>query len=991
MKKKNLLLLSLLALTLAGCGDTSNSKSTSPKTSTAPISNKVDDDKTSTVKKDDTTKADATSDSAAKGNPESDTTTSTDSTSGVDSITDTESETTPSVLSDTYATSKWPIAIKDEMQTYLGGALLPYIDLGVSGSKLMHSWDSSSSTYTILGGTSGVTAAKLTLAKTTYENYGWDAKVSNSTMTATNEAGDITVTYCDDDGIATLTANYEEVFDPTKASAWPATVLADMNTYMGNHGDEIPFVYLATANPTGSWSDGKFTITGGTWDDQITSLAETAFAAANVSIAAADATAPTWTHSTGTNYYGTTFSASITLSDGTELTVSIEAPYYSSYYSSSRAATMVIKYKEPFSVPTSGSWSTDIEDMFTTDFDGHSIPWFYTGCTASLNSHTAGSKTAIIYGDSGTWDDQILTLAQQACEAENATITEDDYKWKFSTTSIAAGTRLTCKRNYSDGHALMFTVENYSTSTNKAEIHVTLTDAFIVPATGSWSQDVLDMFNNDMGGHAIPWFYTGGTVSISSHSSGSTTATLFGEVGTWDDQILDLAEAACTAEDTSTGAADANKWVCTNDTTSYGDRKTFVKTYADGCVLKFSVVNYGNFSSGNKAEIHVYYTPAFIIPTDPADCKWSDEILDMCNTDFDGHVMPWFYCGSKLSISTPSKGGTTATLYGSENTWDDQVLTLCETALTTENATIADDANKWVISKDDAYYGTKLTAKRTYEDGCTLKFTVENYSATYNKAEVHMYYQKKLTIPTDPDDCKWSANLSNVFTNYFDGHSIPWFYMGNDTLSSYTNGESTAKVYGDSGTWNDQIFTLAETALDTENAGITVEDQKWTYSLVSEVLTAQRTFEDGCSLKFTIQNYSTYTNKASMEITYMANFIYPTGDDAAWSDTINTKIQTLIGANETMPWIYLGCDKDDVTVSYSSSSEVVLKGGNWNDKIFDKAIEEFTNAASDGWSVVYDKYDSQVMAFKTTASGKNIKVIIKANSSKKATMEIYCK
>lgn len=726
MKKKNLLLLPLLALTLTGCGDTSNSKSTSTKVSTAPISNKVDDTTTkgdSATKKTDSTEKDTTN-STGTGDAKKDTTTG-----DIDSTDSTDSDTTPTtVLSDTYATSKWPTAVKDDMVEYLDGNILPYIDLG--STRLVPSWDSIKSTLTILGGANSVTDATLEAAKKTYGNYGWTAKVADSKMIATNSIGNITVCYFDDDGFASLTATYSEVFNPSAASEWPKDLVADMNTNMANHGDDIPFVYLGTANPTGVFSDGTYTITGMTWDDQIVELAKTAFKDANDSITAANADAPTWTYSDSTNAYGPTFSASITLSDGTDLSVSIDAPYNAENYTALRIPQMIIKYKEPFVVPTEYSWPQKVTDMFA-DFDNHYIPLFYTGGTPTVYYHPTGSTYATIYGEDNTWNDKILTLAEEACKKD----------------------------------------------------------------------------------------------------------------------------------DTDTNAASENKWVCTTDKTVYGIRKTFVKNYTDGCTLKFTVANFGTMA--NKAEIHVTYSAAFSSPTSGS---WSSDVTDMFTNDFEGHAIPWFYIGGTDKLYSHKSGSATAEITTTANTWNNKILTLAQNACENENNEDGVlEANKWVANTESTSTGSKLTETRTFVDGCTLTFTVECY-----------------------------------YPNY--------------------------------------------------------------------------------------KNY----NYADIKINYSPKFVYPTGDDAKWSDTVQTQITTFLGSNVTLPWIYLGTTKDRVTATIESTTELDIVGTIWNDQLIDKAYEEFNNA-NDGWNVLKDDYDNQVIAVKTTNEGKKIKAILRKNYNGFPSLEVYCK
>ena len=987
MKKKNLLLLSLLALSLTGCGDTSSSKSTSPKASDAPISTK-NDDKTSTnsnsTKKDDTTKKDTTG--------TTDTTATKPDTTG--NNTDTGNTGNTGYLTDTYESSQWPKQVKISMLSNLAGTILPYIDLGVSPSKLSADWDENTATLSIMGGYNGLSEAKLNAAKDTYEKYGWDAKVEDSMMTAVSASGDITVKYFEDDEIIYLTATYAEVFDPTRANSWPDTLLSQMDAKMGNHGADIPYVYLGTVNPTGTFSNGVFTITGGNWDDRVTGLASTAFKAANDSITAADPTAPTWSYNEDTSYFGNTFTASITLIDGTEFSVSIQAPEYSS---SRRLIKMEISYKEAFNAPTTGSWDGDIKTMFETDFDNHFIPWFYIGSEPILDPYrTSGTNYATITGVEGTWDDRILDLAKEAVEKENQAITNEENKWVF-TQGYSSNylTKYTFTRVYEDHHKVTFDIQNYSSYDNKAEINVSINNEFVVPTDPDkckWEDDITAMFNTDFGGHSIPWFYTGGTNSINYHATGSTKAYINGATGSWDDRILTLAQEACEAEDTKNNSADENKWQVSTDYDYSGNAiLTFKKTYTDGCYMEFTLQNYGNYQSGNKARIEVTYKPAFKVPE--TDGSWSDVdgLTDVFTTNFSGHSIPWFYIGSDATLdSYRTSGSNTASIYGKENTWNDKIFDLAKAACEKENNVEGVlEANKWTYAYDTNSCSQKrLICTRVYTDGSMLKFTVSNDSTYTNKALINITYAPKFEVPAGSD---WQGGVKQVFTD-FDNHSLPYFYLGGtEFVNTHYEGSSTAIINGPEDSWNEQILILAKNACDSENANIDVEANKWTYTVGASSFSATRDYADGCTLAFTVQKNVESYNYAVLNITFTPKISIPTGDDAAWSSAVSADVITLFGTDEeTLPWVYLGASKENISHNlYSYSNELELTGGAWNDKFVDYAYDVFSVA--DGWTATKNTYDSQLIACKDLKNGKKVKVILDKNYNNETVLQVYCK
>jgi hypothetical protein len=902
MKKKSLLLLSVLALSLVGCGETTSSNSTSPKVSDTPVS-----DKTSDTPKEST----ATKPSSSM-----------------------EDKTGSSSSSSVVEVKEWTADVVELMQTNLG-TVLPYIDLG--SKNLKPSWDSATSTLTLLGNKKGVTETQLDTAKTTYESDGWKATVKDGKMVATDSSEYITVEYFDEDGYATLTAKYAEIFNPAIANGWPKDLVTDMDFCMRNHGQDIPYVYLGSRNPTGSWYQGTYTIVGGAWNDQVLDLAKTAFD-----------NATGWTATKNDN---NTLTANVTLSDETTLTVSVYKPM------GTGLATMTIECHEKFSAPATGTWSKDILEVFTNDFDGHSIPWFYTGGTPDLHSHADGDTTMTILGAPNSWNDQILSLAKAACEAENAKIADADKQWKFDESD---SDELICTITYDDGSSLEFSVKNNSSRDNKAIIEVYYAPVFDAPATGSWPKEVTDVFTNDFDGHSIPWFYIGGGKTVvESHESGETTLAFYGAKYTWKDSILDLAKAACAA-DTKNEEEDY-KWSCELD-----DGQLICKRkFSDGCKLKFTVENYS--SSQNKAEIHVTYTEKF---NPPATGSWPSSITELFRDDYDKHTIPWFYLGGTPSVVSSDEEG--ATIYAPEGTWDDQIVDLAKDACEKENLSITNTEEQWKCTISDGYEGKMITCSRKFSDGCAFKFTVENYLSGVDKAMMKIEFTEKFSPETDGE---WSSDFTEVFTDYWDEdneHCIPWFYIGKKTeYVDYDYESAHMTVTGDANGWNDQMLTLAKNACDTENEDIDADANKWKYTAPTTEFTASRTYEDGCTIKFTLKNEN---GTPTIYVYYTPAFNYPTGDDAKWSDEVQADITRLLGDGETLPFIFLG-DAENYVYSTLSDGELLLEGGYWNDLIMDKAVEQLTSAASSGWT--YTKNSStRLTAKKTTSANKTITMVL---------------
>lgn len=1096
MKKKSLLL-PLIALALVGCGDRSTSVSPSKPTTETPVSNQSNKGVESTKPASNSTKpatgsttpsntpsvAPSTgSASASASASESENSGSGASASGSSATSGTGSTNAGSstASSDIYNT-KWKKETVDTMVQYLGGRVLPYVELG---SKVIPTWDSDASVLTLMGNiTTGITAARIQTAKTDYEAAGWTVTTTATSMTAVNAEKDITVVFFDDEGILALKATYKEVFDPTKASAWPADLVNDMNTSLANHAADIPFVYLGTVNPTGSFTtySSTYTITGGEWDDQIPTLAKTAFEAANATIAA---DANKWVISNGTNSYGPTFSANVTLADGTRLEVSIEAPYTYSYSSSKRIAKMEIKFKEAFSIPTNGAWPTEVTDSFTNNFGGHTFPYFYIGSSAPSVYYSTYTGKLEIHGLRDTWDDQIPTLLKNALDAENATITEAAQKWTYTEN----GTKITGSRTFVDGCVMKFDFDHYTYS-DYADLYISYVPAYVVPAGADWSADTKTAFTDHLNGAPIPYVYLG----------------TLNETATWSDQYSTLEiEGADYFGSVLNGALNAfttaGGWTAALTTQKYSYYDYYYDMYYDVDIDIMKAEKVIDATTGEKLtvtvgpeEVDTYtgnpdgncimdivYTKPYVIPTTAA---WDTATDTFIKTNLGGHELPYVYLNSStITTYVPSYGTTYITLTG--GLFVDGILTYAKTQFTAANWTNPTIANN------------QFTASITEADGCELSVTISENA----KGLVELKCTFKEGFNTSLTD--WSDDFKASMKKCLSNNVIPFIQLGttNPKISEYASSNNVTitgkvwkdsiiddaktaleaagwscvvdafstdkrleafivnadgsmlalKLYNSSGAWLDVYYypasTIPATAKsawsDDENTFISgvagsnanmvpflymgdgdyttatataSTDAKITgtafnakaivnyyttlkglgytefqFNIFSSSITlkAKATMADGSTVQLTV-DYTGYgsTKKTTLAIKALSSFVIPTGDDAKWSDDIKTAIENHIGDGICLPFIYLGTD---TVTTKSYTNELDLVGGVWDDQILTLAYDAFKNS-TDGWEVIHNYYDNQVMASMTTPSGKKVKVNIKKNYSDKPLIEIYAK
>lgn len=909
MKKKNLLLLSLVALSLTGCFENSTSKNTA--TSTTPTSTQQ-----TSVTPSDTSKKDTTSTS---GTPASDTT----------------------ILTDTVDTSKWPTAVINSMIKYLDNTLLPYIDLGITiPANVYADWDTSCDTLKIRGGISdaALTADALNNAVSTYKSYGWNASSDGTKMTATNKAGNITVTYYNGDGYNRLDAKYDEPFDATKLTAWSQEILDSMNENMGNHGADVPFVYLGTVNPTYEWDSdhSTFIVTGGYWDDRIVDLAIAAFKAANNSITNED---NKWTYEDSTNTYGRTFNATIKLADKSKLSVSIEAPYTDA--TTIKKCDMHIVYTKPFA-PTTGDmeWDSEVTDAFEEYFDGHSVPYFYIGTTDFDVSSTNPSYVRFYGLDDDTWDDQVFDECIDALTKDNVGVaTANQWTWKYDThESDDSLQQLVCTKEFEDGCSISFIVRNISSSQNRAEVFIQYEKGYIGTAT-NWENDTLTCINSYLDGNTIPYVWLGmgeDEYEYASWDSSKNTLTVRG--ASYFKKLLTGAESVYASHTDWTGGI-VTKTGTNWDESTYSYQVFEAEKVLDATTGKKLTVTIGasfyNKQTGEPSDdcqMTVAYYKPYIVPTGD-DAKWDsntkEEIIDNEKYLY-GHSdkVPYVYLNSS-NIYNDSYGNA-GEIYLVGGPWDDKVLDHAVSQL--QAAGYADAA---IVTDEDDEDNKKVTGTLTLDDGCKLTITVSKDFNDCIEMDVVLTQNYKATTASS-----WSTDVASAMTTAI-GEELPYFDLGATHVSVNPNGDYEGQFKIETGVWDDAILDSAYTALKA--GGWTV--CKNNYSDSDKKVVAYKKATDGTYLGMYVQEESGSTGLYAYKM--VDNDTTTTHTKSEWSESDLTYIKGKVGEDTSMvPFLYMG------------ESDYVLSGGRfgqtWGGDVYslDAIIKYYETLVSIGYQKV---------------------------------------
>lgn len=987
MKKTKIALLTLALLGLVGCtrNDTSSVKEPTSVSDTPTVSTNSSNPLTSSTE----SSLEENSSSLDSAAPVS---------SPVSSSAEESSEEAASSSSYNPYSEGWDKKTTDTMMMYLGGAVLPYIDLGKSIDAAWAVSYSDVGVLTISGtaewksGTGGtIDTYKASLA--THPEW-VISKSTSKELTADNATAGVHLKLSKDDAdFIVLSATYDEPYDLTAATDWDADIKSDLTT---EFGEVIPFVYLGTKFPTAETSsyssDPTVEISGGKWNAQVLTDATTTLTAAGYTVTATDST---------------TIKATGKASNGKdEFTLTIKKSGYT--VEKIKMEIVLREGWDPDNAPK--EWDDDTKDILADDLGGHDLPYVYLGKKQTKGSWSSYSNSLSITG--GTWNDQVLTLATTAFDGWNPV-------------SSLADKKFTAEKTFDNGDKISVIINtNYS---GKIVLTAKFEEGYHVPTGAAWAASTITDFNTYLDGHAdqIPYVYLNSTAETTDWSSTSGTLTVTG--GTFNSQML---TAAKTAYGAVTDAEGNKVWNEVASTSTYYDAVCFHGTMADGCTMDITfTTNYANdalmkikflkfyknegteYDAATKAEMEKrlcgHDLPYFYLGVDQPTLDWgySTQKLTIDGATFQPTMLTaakeaYDKEGWATEMTMSSSSSTTPVSMTAEKEFDDCYLSveikegyssqLRLTVSKEENY----DASKVSDWKDDTktamtsdvgvvlpyvYLGTNYESYHSYTSNNELDIygNCWNYSVLTNaktvfesngytcdlNGSVLTAYKKDTTIngyvlaklykssngfplmevykdlksTTIPSDGAYSTDVSTSILGYTNNHAIPYIYMGTASYRA-TKYSSDFEVTG--AEWSSDIALDAYAKLLADGWTCNLE----IYHSMLKV-TASKKFDDGS--KVTLKAYgNNYSGTGEIDITYAAPFVAPEGVNG-WSTSIARKISKKLDGG-TIPFVYLGTTSPkyaDRTTGFEIDGEV------WDDSIWDSAYNAFK---ADGWNVIWD-------------------------------------
>ena len=669
-----------------------------------------------------------------------------------------------------------------------------------------------------------------------------------------------------------------------------------------------------------------------------------------------------------------------------------------------------ILYDEPYDKTQGTGWDTDLVTAFKDTFGTYTIPYIYLGTAHNLSEADTDTNKATVYGMK--FSAQVITDAQATFADLNAAITgssataASSVKNGFGTRSYRAASTddedapisspedgdadgsassssdpgstvsLWQVTPGTDGKSLtasfvetnndVITIVIDSDSYDRTRMVVTMKEKFNPTKYSDWSQDVHDAMNDNLHGHILPYFSMGTNDPSFYWSSYNNELDLtgndFDEAGITNLKTI-LENDHPTAENAAKGETEWTITLSSYNGYSYSSSMlTASKTYADGCDISFFLrTNYNN----------KFYSEITIDPIiDPGTnyTEYSQNTKDKITQYLHGHDIPYVYLNLEKGYSTSeyssySLDSHTLSVYG--GLWSDKELPYAKGVFNTANWSnvTVDKTNK------------KVTASKTFngdgEDGCTIYATVRPEDTTYSP---YCYLDLKLEEKWDPTlATSWATATTDIFEKKLNSTvKLPFVYLGTKKEDAAFNSTThIATITGN--TWNDDIVTNFATAYNTN--GVANSDG-WTWanldSLTAEDGTvtyqAQGVHTDGGKVLVTLTK-SDYGSPV-MTVTYFEKYDPTSLTD--WPDNVKTQFSTTFGANVTVPFVYLGSKNVLVVSSSSSSNQVILEGGAFNDQVLTDAktslaaagYTTFDTANSDYRALTAYKGDGTTEAFR---------------------------
>jgi hypothetical protein len=701
---------------------------------------------------------------------------------------------------------QWGEEISEMMKQYLGGKVLPYVNLGKKKNIVCDYKNSlyKSSSYLEIDGEEYVEDS-FNDFETTFKSAGYsttitsDADEGTDTLTAVNETSGLKVVLSHtvisatvDTRTYVLKAYYEPSYDEsTASSSYSADELTMIHDALDDH--DIPFINFGTSNLYiyKTVLDNSLRVIGWEWNDSLLTKFENAYKAAG------------WTVNSENGVY----TATKTEDDKCALTATISKPERDT-----QRAYMEISYREGYNPSAASGYDSQILQDMKDNMDQHTIPYIYLGTKNPSFSFDMDKNTFKLTG--GFFDNQMIADATETLSDEGWTTTE--YVGTY-------GRGLRAYKTMDDGCYITMSFEA-PYNNNKVVLYGNYSKAMTNVPTGDnakWDDATLESMKTYFNGHTIPYFYMGSSKTTTSFSDSTSTMFLSAKTSnTYSNKIItDAADSLTTAG-----------WTVTLKSKTSSGQANLVAEYTDSTdnsYFKITMDAQSQVTSSliGTASCHIFYLEGY--NKDSVTNGWDEGVstvkgetttsASMTSHFGSAHTVPYVYLGLKRYTSSWNDSSKTMTINGGN--WDDRYVENAKTAITSDT----DTTGTWSEVKEsvDGSNNKVLTATKTYTDGAKITMTLKQnakVSTDSFTATTITYLYNDVYGSTDTE---WPSSVTDRFTKRFGSTTcFPYVYLhaSNDALISsdtYNGGSSSASTSIGAGKYFCQSVTVRGGIYDT--------------------------------------------------------------------------------------------------------------------------------------------------------------------------------
>lgn len=523
------------------------------------------------------------------------------------------------------------------------------------------------------------------------------------------------------------------------------------------------------------------------------------------------------------------------------------------------------------------NWLDEIWAMMKKYLGGNVLPYFDVGKTYTGSYVSAASGKAYLQIDSG--------------EIYGTTVV-DNFKKAYTDAQWTLGTETTTQITASlASKGLSVTMKSVSGIMSLLAYYdepydeTTLTD---------WTDDINSLIDKYMDNHTVPYVYLGTANPVASYKS--PTITVAG--GLWDEKIATNAEAIYKKAGYTVAV--------TSDT--YSSIVTATKTLDDKCVITVVIDSY-NSTTYKKTNCTITIAEGY---NPSAFTGWDSEFNQYKTSYFHDHDIPDFYLGTKSPDYTYTANYNRLLVKGKN---------FCDEMVTAARAKLD---SSWSILDETTNSSPAFYCWKQFDDGCRIQMYLYNSSVTNLIPYLYIHYDEPKTITSTVTD--WSDDVkSMISTNIASGVTIPYVYLGSDTITpTWTASSHTLKLTG-AAPYNAEY---GERAFDTFKAA------GWTTTrLISSAgigMKAETKTADGDVVKVTLSAQVSVTANPSLSIAVTE--VYDTSrKQSDWPTAITDDLKKYY--SRTIPYVYLGTREP--SGSYTSTTNLyTIKGVTWNDQIY---------------------------------------------------------